>query len=385
MIYFNQASSSFPKAPTVADAIYNFINTSATNINRGGVNISYEADKMVYKLRESLLNFFGAKNNKSVIFTSGVTHSLNMLLKGFLKENDHVIISSLEHNAIIRPLQQLREINVSYSQIPCNKFGQTDPDDIKKLVQPNTKAIITSAASNVCGTVLDMKSIGKLAHSYGLYYFVDSASLAGFSEINMEDMSIDALAITGHKSLLGPQGVGALILNNDIGLKLKPLILGGTGINSDSLDMPDILPEHLEAGTLNLPGLCGLFSSISWLKSRMNEIANHEIEITRYFLENVDDFPMKLIGHGLDKLSKDYRIPLLSFCLPNIDINILANYLESEAQISTRVGLHCAPMAHIALNTFPKGTIRFSFGYSQTKEEIDICIQTLKNFFELIS
>lgn len=380
MIYFDQASGSFPKAPPLADAMAAYISSGAGNIRRGSMQVSYASTQLVYKFREYLCEYFGARG-KHCIFTGGVTESLNILIQGFLKAGDHIIISALEHNAVMRPLCRMQEQGISYSLIPCDDKGRLRPEDIPSLILPNTKAILTTAASNVCGTILPLAQIGALAASYGLPYFVDAAQLAGFADIDMEAMHISALALTAHKSMLGPQGIGALILSEDLGRQIRPLILGGTGSLSDTLEMPDFLPDRLEAGTLNLPGIAGWASALDWLRPRQAELAAHESELCRYFLNRLEDLPLRPIGLSAAESTSRNRVPVVSLYAPDIDLAALSHFLEAEAEIATRVGLHCAPAAHLSLGTFPQGCIRFSFGFSQTKEEIDACIALLRQYF----
>ena len=370
MINFDQASSSFPKAPNLPEAVAEFIRTGASNINRGSLNISYEATQLVYKTREYILDYFGAKN-KQVMFTKNVTESLNLLLKGFLKGGDHIIVSALEHNAVMRPLKFLEKINVSYSVIPCDDKGRLKLEEIKSLIKPNTKAILTTAASNVIGTIMPLRQIGEAAKENNIPYFVDGAQLAGFLPINMEALGIDVLALTGHKSLLGPHGIGALILSEEMGQSIEPLVHGGTGSISDKFDMPKVLPDKFEAGTQNLMGLdleeSGYLLDIS------------EIEESLNFESNKKNYPL-LKGREL-LLEKIKRTPVLSLYSDEVDVANLAFYLESEGKIATRVGMHCSPLAHTALGTFPKGTLRFSFGYHEKVEDVEACLNLIKEFF----
>ncbi|EHI55998.1 hypothetical protein HMPREF9333_00780 [Johnsonella ignava ATCC 51276] len=416
MINFDQASSSFPKAPNLPEAVAEFIRTGASNINRGSLNISYEASQLVYKTREYLLDYFGAKN-KQVVFTKNVTESLNLILKGYLKNGDHIIISGLEHNAVMRPLKALEKSNISYSIIPSDEQGSINADCIPALIKPDTKAILTTAASNVAGNILPLRQIGKVARLNHIPYFVDAAQLAGFLPLNMDVLGIDLLAITGHKSLLGPHGIGAVILSDEIGKKIEPLIYGGTGSVSDKFDMPESLPDKFEAGTQNLIGIAGLLASMRWLKENHIQVLKNEIALTNRFITGINElslkYPIKLIGLNLEQsgylidieevecglnfenLKKNYhlledrelliekihRTPVVSVYSDEIDIASLSFYLESEGKIATRVGMQCSPLAHTSLKTFPKGTLRFSFGYNETIKDVDYCLKLIKEFF----
>lgn len=415
MINFDQASGSFPKAPTVADAVAEFIRTGASNINRGSLSISYQASQLVYKTREYMADYFGA-GRRQVVFTKNVTESLNLLLKGYFKSGDHVIISPLEHNAVMRPLKELEKRGVSYTVFPCDEKGRVDVDAIPSLIRPDTKAILTTAASNVVGTILPLRRIGEIAKENDLLYFVDGAQLAGFLPVNMEVLGIDVLAITGHKSLLGPHGIGALILSEELGREIEPLMHGGTGSLSDRFEMPEILPDKFEAGTQNLIGVAGLSSSMRWLAENHDKVLKNEIELTDRFLRGVFELsrnhPIKIVG--LDPMESGYlldreeveedlkfesskknypllkerklliekikRTPVVSIYSDEVDIASLSFYLESEGKIATRVGMHCAPLAHTSLGTFPKGTLRFSFGYNETAEDVDHCLNLIERF-----
>lgn len=392
MINFDQASTSFPKAPPVASAVSDFILTGTGNINRGSLNVSYETSKLVFKFREYLASYFGGKG-KHTVFTKNVTESLNILIKGFFKAGGHLIVSALEHNAVMRPLEEMKKQGISYSLIPCGKDGRIESCGIKKLITPQTKAILTTAASNVCGTILPIKAIGDIAKEYGLPYFVDSAQLAGFLPIDMAEMGIDVLAVTGHKGLLGPQGIGALILSEELGKNITPLIAGGTGSLSEQFEMPDMLPDRLEAGTLNIPGIAGLAASVGWLSQNWKKVTEHEIMLVKRFLEGLEampDLPVKVIGLNSaesgfcscrENLQNIKRVPVVSLDTGAFDASGLAYYLESGGGIATRTGLHCAPLAHKSLGTFPRGTVRFSFGYTQKPEEVDTCLALIKQYF----
>lgn len=415
MINFDQASSSFPKAPNVPDAVAEFIRTGASNINRGSLSISYEASQLVYKMRELLLDYFGAKK-KQAVFTKNVTESLNLLLKGYLKSGDHVIVSPLEHNAVMRPLKALEKINVSYSVFSCDEKGRVNVDEIASLIKENTKAIVTNAASNVIGTILPLKQIGRIAKEHRIPYFVDGAQLAGFLPINMDVLGIDALAITGHKSLLGPQGIGALILSDELGKEMDPFVHGGTGSLSDQFEMPEILPDKFEAGTQNLIGIVGLLASMRWLGENHMQVLKHEMDLTKCFIDGIlelsKNYPVKLVGPDSEEggylldmdevreclqfesskknydllkdrellIEKIKRTPVVSIYSDEFDVASLAFYLESEGKIATRVGLHCAPLAHTSIGTFPRGTLRFSFGYRETLKDVEDCLHLIKLF-----
>lgn len=378
-IYLDNASTSFPKPPLVAKEVYNFLAHNAVNINRGSYNNAYSVEEIVFETRELLKDLFHATDSKNVVFTKNITESLNILLKGFLKPNDHVIISSMEHNAIMRPLTQLTKQNISYTQVPCHIDGTFSLAKLSDCLQENTKLIIVTHASNVCGTILPIEQIGEFCVKHNLKFMVDCAQTAGILPIDMQKMHIDALTFTGHKGLLGPQGIGGFILSEDMIKQIEPLISGGTGSISHTEEIPQFMPDRFEAGTLNLPGIIGLHASLQWLKKiTIAKIHEHENMLTNYFLQQIqqldpDEKYIRLIG----KKDTLMRTGVVSIQVLNHELSQIAYDLDDKFQIMTRVGLHCAPQAHKTLGTFPTGTIRFSFGYFNTLKEIDLTIEAL--------
>lgn len=382
MIFFDQASSSFPKAPPVPEAVRDFLAKGATNISRGGINAAFDANQLVYRMRRDLLEAFGA-DGLMASFCANVTTALNYLIKGFFKPGDHLLITSLEHNAVMRPLEQMRAQGVSYSIIPCDFAGRLNLGAVDELIRKETRALLCTSASNVCGTVMPLAELGEIARTKSLEFFVDGAQLAGYQKINVSELGITALALTGHKSLLGPQGIGALIISEELGEKIDPLLAGGTGSLSNSYDMPQILPDRFEAGTQNLPGIAGLLASIDWLKEHGDDVAKHEFGLTQRFLRGLDEMDLKIVGLGPEESTLERRVPLVSLDLPEGDVALLASFLETEYDVLTRVGLHCAPLAHRSLGTYPRGTLRFSFGYSQTEAEVDTVIAAIAEYLSL--
>lgn len=378
-IYLDQAATSFPKAAGVATAMKNYIDNIGVNINRGGYEEAYLAAGMVYDVRQMLCELFDYDKPSNVIFTQSITYAMNMILKGFLKEGDHVLVSSLEHNAVMRPLVQLeKEKNISFTRMPCNAYGEMDLETIAELVKGNTRAIIMTHASNISGVVLPVAKMGLFAKRHGLKFIVDAAQTAGVFPISMTKMKIDALAFTGHKSLLGPQGIGGFIVTDEMAGMIQPLIAGGTGSMSDSEEIPKFLPDRFEAGTLNLPGIAGLQAGLAEIRSRgIDEIRKTEVMLTNKFIAGILDIDaIRIIGrkHIYDysdayEKDEDYA-PIVSIQCKTVDEATLAFQLDSVYGMQTRVGLHCAPHAHKVVGTFPKGTLRFSFGLHNTNEEI---------------
>ncbi|MDU6821987.1 aminotransferase class V-fold PLP-dependent enzyme [Intestinibacter bartlettii] len=375
-IYFDNSSTSFPKAPNVGRAMGEFIENGAFNINRGSYEGAYEAGSAVLDTREMLKDLFNCPNSKNVVFTPSVTYSLNFFIKGFLKPGDHVLVTSVEHNAVMRPLVQMEKLGVEFDAVPCDEEGGVTADDFRAYIKENTKAIITTHASNVCGTIIPIEEIGALCKEKGLVYAVDTAQTAGILNIDMQKANIDFLAFTGHKGLLGPQGIGGFIASDKLEGLIDPVISGGTGSLSDSEEIPDFLPDRFESGTLNLPGIIGLHQALVYLKEAgIDNMRKEKMEITKYFLDQVKEIDgVKVAG----KKTVEGRLGVVSIDFEGFDNSIVSFYLSSKYKIMTRVGMHCAPRAHKTLKTFPQGTVRFSFSHFNTKEEVDICINAIK-------
>ena len=375
-IYFDNGSTSWPKAPGVAEAMSELLTKGAFNINRGNYEGAYEVEGLVLETREKLAKMFHCEESKRVLFSPGITHSLNYFIKGFLKAGDHVIVSGIEHNAVMRPLRQMEACGVTYDIAATAEDGSVTAEAIEALVRPETKAVIISHASNVCGTVLPIEAIGQVCKKHDLFFVVDSAQSAGTIQIDMEKCGIDFLAFTGHKGLLGPQGIGGFLISEKLDEQMVPYIAGGTGSQSDSLDMPMNLPDKYESGTMNLPGIIGLHAALSYIEETGIEyIHDKKMELTAYFLEKLREFPnIRVVG----KQDVQDRVAVVSLDFQGEDNAIIAFELEQNYGIMTRVGLHCAPIAHQSLHTYPQGTVRFAFSASNTKEEIDAFIEVCK-------
>ena len=384
-IYFDNGSTSWPKAPGVAASMTKLLESGAFNINRGNYEGAYELENQVLKTRMQLARFFHAPDSRCVVFTPGITYSLNCLLKGFLKPGDHVLVSSLEHNAVMRPLCQLASQDIHYTMIPAETDGTTHPESIEALIRPETKAVIMLHASNVCGTRMPLDALGEICQRHQLYFVVDSAQTAGIVPINMDKMHIDALAFTGHKGLRGPQGTGGFLVSQELAEQMEPLISGGTGSVSHTEEIPDFMPDRFESGTPNLPGIYGLHEALLYLKTHSLQAINEkELSLTGYFLEQLqalDDTGRHIRIIGKKDLTD--RNAVVSIQTPEIDMSQVAWQLDNEYGVMTRVGLHCAPNAHKTLGTYPAGTIRFSFGPENTKNELDFAIQGLKKILDL--
>ena len=384
-IYLDQASTSFPKAPGVAQAMMDYLTMNGVNVNRGVYSSAYSAEEVIYETRQLLAELFHFSKCKNVIFTPNVTTSLNFILKGFLKPGDHILVSAMEHNAVMRPVVQLASLGISFDRIPCRTDGSMILEKVEELIRPETKAIVTLHASNVCGTRMPLDALGEICQRHQLYFVVDSAQTAGIVPINMDKMHIDALAFTGHKGLRGPQGTGGFLVSQELAEQMEPLISGGTGSVSHTEEIPDFMPDRFESGTPNLPGIYGLHEALLYLKTHSLQAINEkELSLTGYFLEQLqalDDTGRHIRIIGKKDLTD--RNAVVSIQTPEIDMSQVAWQLDNEYGVMTRVGLHCAPNAHKTLGTYPAGTIRFSFGPENTKNELDFAIQGLKKILDL--
>ena len=374
-IYLDNASTSFPKAPNVASAMADYITNRGININRGSYALAYDVEDIIYTTRQRLNTLFNGHDPSHVIFTQNVTMSLNMVIKGLLKAGDHVLVSSMEHNAVMRPLTQLLDKGIAFDTIPCDSTGSIQIESIEPLIRPNTVALIINHASNVCGTIQPLESIGPICKAHNLQFIVDAAQTAGVIPIDVKACHIDALCFTGHKGLLGPQGIGGIILTKEMAQNLTPLIAGGTGSFSHLETMPTHMPDAFEAGTLNLPGIIGLNEGLSYIESQgMENIHNHELALTQAFLEGLQSIDVvNIVG----KQDIQDRTAVVSITIDSMDPASIAYELESTYHIMTRVGLHCAPRAHQTLGTYPEGTVRFSFGYANTHEDVVSALSAL--------
>ena len=388
-IYMDYACTSFPKPGEVIRAMTDYMTRIGSNVSRSSYETAYEAEEIVYDTRALLCELFHGPDVRNVIFTKNITESLNVLLKGLLKPGDHVLVSAMEHNAVMRPLNQIavelsdtaqgsREKEITYTRIPCDAEGHLQIQEMEKLLLPSTRAVVMMTASNVSGTLMPVEEVGAFCRKHGLIFIVDSAQTAGTFPIDMEKLGIDALAFTGHKGLLGPQGIGGFILTDALAGQIDPLISGGTGSFSHTEQVPQILPDRFEAGTLNLPGIAGLGASLKFLKERgMDSILTHERQMTQQFLDQIQP----LVQGGMLKIagpeSALERSAVVSVCPTALDPSDLAFRLEKEYGILTRVGLHCAPSAHRSLGTYPSGTVRFSFGWATREDEIETAAQAL--------
>jgi len=375
-IYLDNGSTSFPKAPGVGKAMADFIEKVGVNIGRGGYEEAYSAAEVVLDTREKLCRLFHFDRPENVIFQSGITAAMNVLLKGLLKPGDRVLTTSMEHNAVMRPLRQLEESGVEVVLIPCRGDGTLDFEALIDLATPGTRALVMTHASNMCGTVMPVKEVAEYCQTLGIWTIVDCAQTAGILPIDMEDWGVDAIAFAGHKGLLGPQGIGGFLITDDLAAEVDPLLSGGTGSISHLETVPEFLPDRFEPGTQNLPGIFALHAALTYLEQTgIDAIREHEMACTARLLEGLSRLKgIRIVG----RTQLTGRTAVVSVEFLHMDNADAAFLLEDKYGIMTRCGLHCAPRAHMTVGTFPQGTVRFAPGRETTVAEIDAAIAAVK-------
>ena len=379
MIYLDNAATSFPKPEGVSAAMKFYLDRVGATINRSVYGSAQDAGLVTLQLRQRLKDLFHFPEPVThVILTPGATWGLNMVIKGFLKPGDHCIVSSMEHNAVMRPLLQLE--GVEFDRIPCHKEGLLDLRGIEPLIRSNTKLLVMAHGSNVCGSVQDAKTVGEICAKHGIAFVLDAAQTAGHYPVDFEAFGLSALCVPGHKGLLGPSGIGGLLMTDAFAKALDPIVAGGTGSASDSEYLPDYLPDRFESGTPNLPGIYGWEAALRFVQETgVESLRDHEMTLCRRFLEGLGSIEgVNLCG------TKDFsrRVGVISVDFLGRDNAEAAFELETEFGILTRCGLHCAPSAHKTLDTFPRGTVRFSLGFANTEEDVDAALAAIKTISE---
>lgn len=370
MIYFDNAATSFVKPRAVYEATINSMVNNSINAGRGGYDLALKSNEILYRTRENIRALFNISNPERIAFTYNTTHALNMGIKGVLSYGDHVIITSMEHNSVLRPIKALeKEKRVSYSILYGDKNGEIDVNELEKLIKRNTKLICMTHSSNVCGNVFDIYKASEIAHKHNVLFMVDAAQSAGSFDIDASN--IDILAFPGHKGLMGPMGTGCLYIRD--GIEIKTIIEGGTGSLSENMFQPKIFPDALESGTLNIPAIAGLSAATEFIiKTGAKNIRNHEEMLCTYFEERMREIKNVTIYGGTHKSS------ICALNIDNADCVEVARILSEEYDISVRAGLHCAILAHKTLGTEKKGCVRFSFGYFNTLDEVKIAVLAME-------
>ncbi len=380
MIYFDNAATTWPKPPCVAEAMVRFMNEVGTNPGRSGHRLSVEAARVVYAAREAVATLFNVSDPLRVVFGANATEALNLALRGLLRPGDHVITSSMEHNSVMRPLRQLEREGVELTVVPCSPEGFLDPADILAAVRPNTVLVALNHASNVTGTILPVAEVGRALRRRpqgSPLLLVDAAQTGGAYPVDVETDCIDLLAFTGHKSLYGPTGTGGLIVGERVDVKwMMPLKRGGTGSRSEREEQPDFLPDVYESGTLNVVGLAGLEAGVRWVLGQgVEAIRTHEAMLTQRLIDGLCAIPGVTVYGGLDAARQTATV---SFNIAGKEPSEVGQRLDEEYAIMCRVGLHCAPAAHKTLGTYPDGTVRLGLGAFNTEEEVDAALRAVR-------
>ena len=372
--YFDNSATSNPKPKAVLEKVQEALISFNGNPGRSGYKKAVEIDRAIYNVRVKIAEFFNIKDPLKIAFTSNASESLNFAVKGAGLSDCHIISSVLEHNSVLRPLHYLRdEKNVSLSFVSPHRDSEDFLKEIKSLINEKTKAVVLNHISNVTGYIADIEAVGKLCREKNLLFIVDASQSAGFLKIDVEKFNIDILCFTGHKSLFGIQGTGGIYVRE--GISLNPLLEGGTGSFSKLPRQPKRMPELLECGTLNTPGILSLGAGIDFINSvGLENIKNHEYALTKRFIDKISEIENITI-YGYKDI---FRGAVVSLNIKNISSSDLSAVLDEEFNICTRSGFHCAPLAHKFYDTYETGMVRFSFGYFNTAEEIDYAAETLK-------
>jgi cysteine desulfurase family protein len=375
-IYLDNAATTFPKPPEVYSSVMNYMMNIGANPGRGGHTSALEGSRVVYRTREALMNLFAFDKLENVVFTPNITYSLNILIKSIVKEGWHVITTSMEHNSVLRPLSTLKgSKGMELDIVSCSKEGIIDINHIKDKIKSNTKLIIMSHASNVTGSIQPIEDIGKLCKDNNIYFIIDSAQTAGVIPLDFYKLNLSALAFTGHKGLLAPQGIGGFLISDELNKEASAFIEGGTGSLSESIIQPDFLPDKFESGTMNTPAIAGLLEGINYInREGITSIKEKEGYLTERFLEGIRNMKDVIVYGPKEANLMTAAVSINSTRINNAELGYI---LDSEFGIMTRTGLHCAPLAHKTIGTFPEGTLRFSFGPFNEITDINYALDAL--------
>jgi cysteine desulfurase family protein len=373
VIYFDNAATSYPKPFQVPQAMDNFLRSRSANPGRGGHRMALEAGRVVLGVREQVSGLIYAGEPEEIIFTSSATEALNLALIGGLRTGDHLVISSMEHNAVARTAYHLKGIGVEVGVVEADRWGMITPEDVARAIKRNTRMVAAVHASNVTGGIMPIEEIGSLCRKAGIRFLVDASQTAGVIPVNVQQAQADLLAFPGHKGLYGPPGIGVLYVGS--GIELEPRKFGGTGSQSEDLEMPHLIPDRYEAGTLNTVGIAGLGAGIDFVQQTgMEKIAAHERELTRHLMVEIKDISrIKIYGPP----NPEDRVGVVGFNIEGVDSTEVAFILDQVYGIAVRAGLHCAPLAHKTLGTLEKGLVRVSFSIFNTHKEVDQLISAL--------
>jgi len=376
MIYLDNAATSWPKPPVVLKAMADAMEQAGGNPGRSGHRLSIAAARIMFDTRDELAGFFGIHDPLRVIFTANATYALNLALNGLLKPGDKVVTTSIDHNAVRRPLRHLEKHGIHLDIVSCAADGSLDVSAMTRHIDAATRLVIITHASNVVGTILPVSAVAEIAHHAGALLLVDAAQTAGVLPINMTEMGIDLLAFTGHKELLGPPGIGGLVMADTFEVsRLETMVRGGTGSLSELEEQPDDLPDKFESGTANLVGIAGLGAGLRYVKERnLEQIGEYFKKITRILIQDLSVIPeIRLYG----TLDAEQAVSVVSFTAAGRRVSEIGMRLDDEFGILSRVGLHCAPAAHRTIGSFPEGTVRLSPGSFTTIDDIKKAVQAI--------
>ena len=373
MIYMDNAATTLHKPDVVKAAVLAAFDTMG-NAGRGASEPALDASRVIYAAREKLAHFFNAESASRIVFTANSTESLNIAIKGLFCPGDHVITTVLEHNSVLRPLYECQEQGVEITILGCDEKGNISYEEMESAVKDNTKAVVCTHASNLTGNMIDLNKVGEITKRHGLLLVVDASQTAGVWPVDVQEQGIDVLCFTGHKGLLGPQGTGGMYVRT--GVDIRPLLSGGSGIDTYNPHHPSQMPTALEAGTLNGHGIAGLGAAVTYLEETgLNVIREKEQSLMRRFYEGIFAIPgIKVYGD----FSTNDRAAIVSFNIGDYDSSEVSDELNVEYGIVTRPGAHCAPLMHKALGTVEQGAVRFSFSHYNTEEEVDAAIRAVE-------
>lgn len=373
MIYMDNAATTLHKPDVVKAAVLAAFDTMG-NAGRGASEPALDASRVIYAAREKLAHFFNAESASRIVFTANSTESLNIAIKGLFCPGNHVITTVLEHNSVLRPLYECQEQGVEITILGCDEKGNISYEEMESAVKDNTKAVVCTHASNLTGNMIDLNKVGEITKRHGLLLVVDASQTAGVWPVDVQEQGIDVLCFTGHKGLLGPQGTGGMYVRT--GVDIRPLLSGGSGIDTYNPHHPSQMPTALEAGTLNGHGIAGLGAAVTYLEETgLNVIRKKEQSLMRRFYEGISAIPgIKVYGD----FSTNDRAAIVSFNIGDYDSSEVSDELNVEYGIVTRPGAHCAPLMHKALGTVEQGAVRFSFSHYNTEEEVDTAVRAVE-------
>ena len=377
VIYLDNAATSWPKPKQMLEAMINFTNNVGSNPGRSGHRLSVEAGRIVCDARDNIAKLFNIEDPMHVVFGLNATDGLNLAIRGTLQKGDHVITSSMEHNSVMRPLRDLEKEGVEITVVQCSKEGFLAPEDVIPAIKKNTKLIVMNHGSNVVGSLLPLREVGKIAREHHIRFAIDAAQTAGVIPIDFKNDNVDLVAFTGHNGLLGPQGTGGLAITDLMTEKdLRHIRSGGTGSKSEFEVQPEFFPDKYESGTLNTVGLAGLVAGVQFiLDEGIDKIHAREMRHTKRFIKGLQDIPDVILYGGKDETRQTATMSINIKDMSQSDIGLI---LDEEYDIMVRVGLHCAPLAHRTIGTLPRGTVRLAAGYFTTDKEVEVALGAIK-------